>query len=179
MSAMPDDTPPPPRAESDTDVPTKEQLHHRFYDAFHTWFMSGGCDFWSECDAPEALATIAVEIADQERASAEARAVARAVNTPEVIDFLGGVAQEAAHQRERWGAAHDRSKSAENWYWLVGYLAGKALRAHIEGDRGKAAHHTISSAAALYQWHTAIMTDESGSGIGVDADLNLEPIDGK
>lgn len=101
-------------------------------------------------------------------------AVERAINTPETADFLAGVAQEARHQRERWGEAHDRGKSAENWYWLVGYLAGKALRAHVDGDVGKAAHHTISSAAALYQWHAAIQTDQSGHGIGSDADLDPE-----
>lgn len=31
--------------------------------AFTEWFQSeeGGCDFWSECSAPEALAAVAVE----------------------------------------------------------------------------------------------------------------------
>ena len=45
-------------------VETKEAAHRRFYDAFHAWFMQSGCDFWSECDAPEELATIAIEISD-------------------------------------------------------------------------------------------------------------------
>jgi hypothetical protein len=96
------------------------------------------------------------------------------INTPELADFVKGVKLEALHQRERWGAAHDRSKSAENWFWLVGYLAGKALHATIAGDREKALHHTISAAAALSQWHAAISTDQTGSGRGVDADLNPE-----
>ena len=90
---------------------------------------------------------------------------------PEIEDFMRGVVTEADHQRRRWGAAHDRSKSAENWYWLVGYLAGKALRASIEGDRDKALHHTISAAAALSQWHTAIKSDHSGRGVGQNPDL--------
>ena len=93
------------------------------------------------------------------------------LNTPETANFLEGVQREAAHQVERWGAAHDRQKSAEHWYWLVGYLAGKALRAAIIGDREKALHHTISSAAALLHWHTAISQDTTGSGCGRDADL--------
>lgn len=93
------------------------------------------------------------------------------LNTPQTVDFSEAVKAEAAHQRQRWGDAHDRSKSAENWYWLVGYLAGKALRSAISGDKEKALHHTISSAAALYNWHAAIIADESGAGIGKDEDL--------
>lgn len=96
------------------------------------------------------------------------------INTPELEDFLQGVKTEAAHQVERWGDAHDRSKSAEHWYWLVGYLAGKALRAAIAGEREKALHHTISSAAALFQWHKAIARDTSGTGLGNDQDLKPE-----
>jgi hypothetical protein len=93
------------------------------------------------------------------------------INTPEIENFLKGTQLEAVHQRQRWGPAHDREKSAEHWYWLVGYLGGKALRAHIAGDRDKARHHTISSAAALQHWHDAISKDKTGSGIGRDADL--------
>lgn len=95
----------------------------------------------------------------------------RRINTPELEDFDAGIKLEAAHQVERWGEAHDRSKSAENWYWLVGFLAGKALRAAIEGDREKALHHTISTAAALRNWHRAIQQDTSGAGLGRDEDL--------
>lgn len=93
------------------------------------------------------------------------------INTPELDDFDKAVPLEAAHQVERWGEAHDRSKSAENWFWLVGYLAGKALRAAITGDREKALHHTISAAAALRNWHRAIQRDATGVGVGQDEDL--------
>ena len=103
---------------------------------------------------------------------AEAREEGRlsAISRPETLNFINGVLLEAEHQIDRWGAAHDRGKSAENWYWLVGYLAGKALRATIEGDRDKALHHTISAAAALSHWHTAISAD-TGTGKGDDRDL--------
>lgn len=93
------------------------------------------------------------------------------VNNPHTAEFLPAVQLEAAHQRDRWGDAHDRGKSAENWYWLVGYLAGKCLRAVITGDREKALHHTISSAAALANWYEAIKRDTTGTGIGQDNDL--------
>jgi hypothetical protein len=101
----------------------------------------------------------------------EIRRVHSLINSPETENFLEGVKREVAHQRERWGAPHDREKSAEHWYWLVGYLGGKALRAAIGGDRDKALHHTISSASALAHWHAAIASDTSGCGLGRDADL--------
>lgn len=93
------------------------------------------------------------------------------VNNPHTEDFLQATRLEAAHQVLRFGEAHDRGKSAENWFWLVGYLAGKCLRAAITGDRDKALHHTISSAAALMNWHAAIALDDSGTGAGDDMDL--------
>jgi hypothetical protein len=98
------------------------------------------------------------------------------LNTPEVLSFMKGVQLEAIHQVERWGTADDRAKRPEDWFWLVGYLAGKALHAQkqsIDADardlkqysrgatdgaphRDKALHHCISTAAALYNWHCAI-----------------------
>lgn len=93
------------------------------------------------------------------------------VNNPQTADFLEAVRAEAAHQVQRWGEAHDRNKSAENWFWLVGYLAGKCLRACIDGDKQKAQHHTISTAAALCNWWKAIDADTTGRGIGADEDI--------
>lgn len=86
------------------------------------------------------------------------------LNTPELHDFARGVVLEAAHQRARWGSEHDAGKTPANWFWLVGYLAGKALRSHIDGliapgdgEPTKALHHTITAAAALANWHSAIL----------------------
>lgn len=78
------------------------------------------------------------------------------VNTPELEQFLRATHIEAMHQVERWGEASDRAKRPADWFWLVGYLAGKALHAAIGGNVGKARHHCISTAAALYNWHCAI-----------------------
>lgn len=78
------------------------------------------------------------------------------VNKPHTIVFLESVRSEVAHQVHRWGTVHDRAKEPQDWFWLVGYLAGKALRSHMDGDREKALHHTISSAAVLANWHAAI-----------------------
>lgn len=103
--------------------------------------------------------------------AAEGDRLGKLVNNPQTADFLEAVRAETAHQVERWGEAHDRGKSAENWFWLVGYLAGKCLRACITGDREKALHHTISAAAALANWHKAIIRDTTGTGIGDDNDI--------
>lgn len=78
------------------------------------------------------------------------------VNTPELDKFLRAVHLEAVHQVERWGTADDRAKRPADWFWLVGYLAGKALHACLGGDTDKAQHHCVSTAAALYNWHCAI-----------------------
>lgn len=78
------------------------------------------------------------------------------INTPETADFMAGVPLEAAHQRERWGASHDEGKTAWDWFWLIGYLSQKAAAAAVGGDNEKAMHHTISTAAALANWHCAL-----------------------
>lgn len=75
---------------------------------------------------------------------------------PETEDFFKGVPLEAAHQRHRWGVEHDGGKAPMDWFWLVGYLAGKCLAAHIAGNQEKALHHAISTAAACANWHLAI-----------------------
>ena len=78
------------------------------------------------------------------------------LHKPVIEDFFGGVKLEMAHQVERWGTTHDRNKSPPDWFWLLGYLSGKALAAAVLGDRDKALHHCISSAAVLGHWHAAI-----------------------
>lgn len=67
---------------------------------------------------------------------------------PVLGDFIKAVPLEAAHQRERWGVEHDAYKTDADWFWLVGYLAGKAF--HLPEKR---LHHIITAAAALANWH--------------------------
>lgn len=74
----------------------------------------------------------------------------RMVNTPHTAEFLEAVRLEAAHQRERWAAEHDAGKTDADWFWLVGYLTGKALH-----KPEKQLHHIITTAAALLNWHAA------------------------
>lgn len=91
------------------------------------------------------------------KAKAENERLLRLLNTPEIIDFMKAVPLEAAHQRERWGTDHDGGKSPADWFWLIGYLAGKALHAQTSGNTEKALHHVITTAAALCNWHAAIL----------------------
>lgn len=136
------------------------------YEASHP--HEDGCPMLLLQEQPDAAPTSESALATMQ---AEVTRLHLLINSPETEDFDKGVPLECAHQGQRWGEAHDRSKSSENWYWLVGYLAGKALRASILGDRTKALHHTISTAAALRNWHKAIKLDASGAGVGQDPDL--------
>lgn len=90
------------------------------------------------------------------------------VNTPQSGDFLRAVSTEAEHQRQRWGASGDVGKTPADWFWLVGYLAGKALHAHSSGDTSKAEHHIITTAAACFNWH-ATMFGKTDMRPGTDA----------
>ena len=78
------------------------------------------------------------------------------IHTPHTDDWMVGVPLEAAHQIERWGTSHDAGKAPQDWFWLLGYLGGKALHAAIQGDVEKAKHHTISAGAAMLNWHRAL-----------------------
>lgn len=76
---------------------------------------------------------------------------------PETDDWLQGVRKEAAHQTARWGVEGEDGKDWTDFFWLVGYLTGKALRSSLEGDQEKARHHTISTGAVLLNWHACLV----------------------
>jgi hypothetical protein len=89
------------------------------------------------------------------------------INTPQADDFIRAVSIEAEHQRQRWGVEHDAKKTPADWFWLVGYLAGKALHAHAADNAEKAEHHVITTAAACANWHLA-MFGKIGLRPGID-----------
>ena len=97
----------------------------------------------------EELATARRDLAD----------LSRILDSPQTSDFLAAVPLEGAHQRKRWGERHDNIKEPQDWYWLLGWLAGKAVHAAATGDVEKARHHTISSAAVLLNWHRHLSMD--------------------
>jgi len=110
--------------------------------------------------------------------AAEGRRLTALVNTPELLDFMKAVPLEAAHQVERFSSEHDGGKEPEDWFWLIGYLNGRALFHHREAERlaaisndiardfredqiafhrEKAVHHCITTAAACANWHLAVV----------------------
>lgn len=94
---------------------------------------------------------------------AEAERLNTLINNPHTENFLEAVKIEAAHQRERWGSSHDSEKTAPDWFWLIGYLSGKALEAWKRDDDQKLLHHIVTTAAALSNWHAAVINKKSRS----------------
>ncbi len=109
-------------------------------------------------------------VAEVAQLRAEVARLNALINTPTTDDWLKGVQLEAAHQIERWGADHDAGKSPLDWFWLIGYLSQKAATSAMAGDEHKAKHHTISTAAALLNWHRAIVGENNQMRPGIDAE---------
>lgn len=99
--------------------------------------------------------------------TAEVARLQAILNAPELYQFTQAVSLEAAHQRARWGSDHDAGKAPEDWFWLLGYLGGKALHAAKSCDRDKALHHCISSAAVLANWHSALLGRDTSMRPGI------------
>lgn len=156
---------PEPRVEFYTDEPVQSHSMSiaeaaRVLSAFFTEFPGG-------VEEMQSAQPVGREpLSDSERAELEH--LRTLVNTPELHSFRDGVVLEAAHQRERWGSVHDAGKQPSDWFWLVGYLAGKALHAQTSGNTEKALHHTISTAAALANWHAAISGESTAMRPGID-----------
>jgi hypothetical protein len=77
-----------------------------------------------------------------------------------MLDFLEAVKIEAQHQRERWKET-DPIKDDADWYWLIGWLGGKALTDPHDADDKRTAkerklHRIITAAAAAYNWHSSV-----------------------
>jgi hypothetical protein len=93
---------------------------------------------------------------DDSCGSEELARLQKLLNTPEILDFSKAVVLEAAHQRERWGAKKDEGKTDADWFWLIGYLAGKALHGP-ENTPEKQLHRIITIAAASCNWHAQVL----------------------
>lgn len=100
-------------------------------------------------------------------------AVVDFVNAPETDDFLTAVIREAAHQRTRW---NDAQKTAADWFALVGYLAGKAMR-NPAGDAAKRRHRIITVAAAAMNWHFSTLVPRAGVSMWINPDLERAAIE--
>lgn len=93
-----------------------------------------------------------------------------ALATPEIHDFIVAVEREALHQRDRWGVEHDAGKADTDWYWLIGYLAGKAV---LKPE--KALHHIITTAAACLNWHAAKLGAHNAMRPGISGEAVIMP----
>ncbi|MFM0405249.1 hypothetical protein [Paraburkholderia dipogonis] len=81
------------------------------------------------------------------------------IHTPESDEFLKGVSIEAEYQRQLHGIdATEARFDWHQWFWVTGYLLGKALAAckSGEGDGEKAKHHLVTSAALINNWHNTL-----------------------
>lgn len=130
------------------------------------WHVSVALDPQVSSEAQALIDKGRAPIAEEERAELERlRAL---INTPHTDDWMRAVDLEAAHQQERWGADHDAGKEPHDWFWLLGYLSGKALAAFIKGDRDKGLHHIVSSGAVLLNWHRNVTGANTGMRPGID-----------
>ncbi|MBQ1480656.1 MAG: hypothetical protein IIZ30_11520 [Sphingomonas sp.] len=126
--------------------------------------------------ATDALSTLSADAIRQGEGSLRDEIRSEIINTPETADFMAGVPLEAAHQRERWGADHDAGKKPLDWFWLIGYLAQKAADAALRGDSEKAQHHTISTGAALANWHAALTGADNRMRPGIATPASLASV---
>lgn len=117
---------------------------------------------------PDAIAAIQAARNEAEAMRADAERLRSLINTPHTDDWVTASKLEAAHQIERWSAEHDAGKQPEDWFWLLGYLGGKAVAAFRAGNQEKGVHHIISSSAALLNWHRNIVGDSTSMCPGID-----------
>ena len=87
------------------------------------------------------------------------------INSPHVDNFMDNVRTEAAHQRERWGVDHDAGKADADWFWLIGYVAGKAMRPTTGHKR---LHHIITTAAVCLNWHAHAVGEHTEMRPGIE-----------
>lgn len=104
--------------------------------------------------ANAAQKTITIPLDEYEQLQKDSAAYQK-IHTPEIDEFIDAVKDEALYQRYQWGSESESGKTDADWFWLVGYLSGKALSSFLTGNLKKGLHHTISSAAALLNWHSA------------------------
>lgn len=117
-----------------------------------------------------------VVCANYEVLKAELTKARELLNTPHTDDWFEGVRLEAGHQIGRWGTDHDAGKAPADWFWLIGYLAQKAMTAHMAGNEEKARHHTISTGAAMLNWFRAIVGDSNAMRPGHEDGIDAAPV---
>lgn len=108
------------------------------------------------------------------RAAMEIENLQQIVDSPDPKNFLEATEKEAKHQNMRWGTTDDAGKTDADWFWLIGYLAGKVLHTTPE-DLEKRLHRITTIAAAASNWHHAIRgKNNMRPGIAPPKQINTE-----
>lgn len=81
------------------------------------------------------------------------------VDSPDPFGFWEASVAEAQFQRMKWEHDGDEGKAEADWFWFIGYLAGKALH-NPDGDLVKKLHRITTIAVAAANWHAAISGDQ-------------------
>ena len=85
--------------------------------------------------------------AENQRLSDEIERLKAIIHTPHTDEFMSAVSIEAEFQQQKWDSSHDGGKDVPDWFWLLGYLAGKAVRSPSPCARspsGSCWHHVCS-----------------------------------
>lgn len=127
------------------------------------------------CDAQRTAALVLADRLEQAEDNAlqfkaDRDAALARLNTPEVKDFAAAVVLEAQHQRARWSTEHDAGKTDADWFWLIGYLAGKALHnpPNEMPPNDARLHRIITVAAAAANWHAATSGSSNAMRPGIE-----------
>ena len=94
---------------------------------------------------------------------------------PITEDFLEGLEREQQFQRLNWGLDKDETKSDDDWFWLIAFLATKAKQTP-DGDPTKKRHRLISTAAALMNWHAQTLDDDEVPVCGAQTFVTGPPV---
>lgn len=110
------------------------------------------------------------------RAIEDAPRLREIIHRPESDDFLKGVSIEAEFQRQKHGVDNlmQPTRDWHQWFWVSGYLLGKALSACLRGDREKAKHHLVTTAALLANWHNVFTGKPNATVTNVDAGMKAD-----
>lgn len=112
---------------------------------------------------PGAIQFVPSPTAELEAEIARLKAI---IHQPCSSEFLRGASIEAEYQRDLHGVdTTDARFDWIQWYWVCGYLLGKALAACKSGeDNGeKAKHHLITTAGLLNNWYNVLTGQPAAS----------------
>lgn len=100
-------------------------------------------------------------VSEVERLRADNRRLRGILDQPDPAEFMYATEVEMRYQQAHWGEEHDSGKVDADWFWLIGYLAGKALHRGEDDGRDKLLHRITTVSAAAGNWHRHVRTRAS------------------